>query len=102
VTLAGARFVNAVAGDLNDAVRAGVADAAARLRAAGAGQTVAFVASDPAFRGHRLCNAAPWINGVRLTALGVPKRTSLHPGPKGQTASARAVGAALARRATAR
>lgn len=96
VTLAGARFLNAVAGDLNGAVRAGVAEAATRLRAAGATQTVVFVASDPAFRGHRLCNAAPWINGVQLTALGAPKRTSLHPGPKGQAAYARAVGAALA------
>jgi hypothetical protein len=102
VTLAGARFVNAVVGDLNGAARAGVAAAAAKLRAAGATQTVAFVAADPAFRGHRLCNAAPWINGLRLTALGVVKRTSLHPGPKGQAAYGRAVGAALARRATAR
>lgn len=96
VTQAGARFLNGVAGDLNDAVHAGVAEAAGRLRAAGATQTVAFVASDPAFAGHRLCNAAPWINGVRLTALGAPKRTSLHPGPKGQAAYARVVGAALA------
>lgn len=96
VTLRGARFLNTVAADLNDAVRAGVAEAATRLRAAGATQTVAFVASDPAFRGHRLCNASPWINGVRLTAFGAPKRTSLHPGPKGQAAYARAVGAALA------
>jgi hypothetical protein len=102
VTLAGARFVNAVVGDLNGAARAGVAAAAAQLRAAGATQTVAFVAADPAFRGHRLCNAAPWINGLRLTALGAVKRTSLHPGPKGQAAYGRAVGAALARRATAR
>jgi len=85
-----------VAGDLNAAVRAGVAEATTRLRAAAASQTVALVASDPAFRGHRLCNASPWINGVRLTALGAPKRTSLHPGPKGQAAYARAVGAALA------
>ena len=96
VTQDGARFLNGVAGDLNAAVRAGVAEATTRLRAAGASQTVALVASDPAFRGHRLCNASPWINGVRLTALGAPKRTSLHPGPKGQAAYARAVGAALA------
>jgi hypothetical protein len=96
VTRADARFLNGVAAGLNGAVRAGVAEAAARLRAAGATRTVAFVASDPAFRGHRLCNASPWINGVQLTALGVPKRTSLHPGPKGQAAYARAVGAALA------
>ena len=96
VTLAGARLLNAVAGDLNAAVRAGAAEAATLLRAAGASQTVAFAASDPAFRGHRLCNASPWITGVRLTALGAPKRTSLHPGPKGQAAYSRAVGAALA------
>ncbi|MGE0025634.1 MAG: SGNH/GDSL hydrolase family protein [Thermoleophilia bacterium] len=95
VTRTGARFLNAVAGDLNGAAQAGVAQAVARLRAADATQIVAFVASDPAFRGHRLCTAAPWINGVRLTALGAPKRTSLHPGPKGQAAYARAVGAAL-------
>ncbi len=82
-------------GDVNAAVRAGVADAAARLRAAGATQTVTYVATDAAFRGHRLCNVAPWINGVQLTALGVPKRTSLHPGPKGQAAYARAVAGAL-------
>ena len=96
VTHADARFLNDVVGGLNAAVRAGVGEAATRLRAAGAGQTVAFVASDPAFRGHRLCNASPWINGVQLTALGAPKRTSLHPGPKGQAAYARAVGSALA------
>ena len=96
VTRAGARFLDASVDRLNTAIRDGVAEAASRLAGAGATQQVGFVASDPAFAGHRLCNASPWVNGVEITALGVPKRISLHPNAKGQAAYARAVGAALA------
>jgi hypothetical protein len=95
VTRADARFLNRVAEGLNRAAAAGAAQAGARIRAGGGTATVAFVASDPAFAGHRLCNAVPWINGVRLTATGAPKRISLHPDARGQAAYARAVTAAL-------
>jgi len=95
VTRADARFLNRTVDALNARIRAGVAEATARLAGAGATQAVRFVPSDPAFAGHRLCNAAPWVNGVRVTAIGVPKRISLHPDAKGQAAYARAVARAL-------
>jgi hypothetical protein len=64
VTRDDARFLDASVDRLNAAVRAGVAKAASRLAGAGATQQVSFVASDPAFAGHRLCNTSPWVNGV--------------------------------------
>ena len=95
VTQADARFLNRVTEDVDARIAAAAAQAEARLRGQGAPGAVAYVPSDPAFRSHRLCSPSPWVNGVQLTATGVPKRTSLHPNAKGQAAYARALAGAL-------
>ena len=91
-----ARFLNGLAGDIDAAIarRRGAAPAPGSSLA-GASTTVTFVPSDPAFGGHRLCSRSPWMNALRLTSGGTPKRISFHPNPKGQAAYARAVTAAL-------
>ncbi|CAM3720115.1 SGNH/GDSL hydrolase family protein [Tsukamurella ocularis] len=65
---------------LNDAVRRAAANARAE-----------YVDMEPASRGHELCSARPWINGVDE----VPRAAALHPFPEEGEAVATAVTAAV-------
>lgn len=67
------------------------ADTATRLLAA-SGHTQRVVFVDPrtkAFDDHAICSGDKWFNGIQLSPLGSPMRTSFHPNARGQDEYAR-------------